>query len=97
MNCQHRGLQQLEEVQYKDGIRIFYDQEADVLYVTRGEPEYTDYVEYNDDVILRFEPGTKRLVGFTLIDFSQHFAKQKPDISLPFEIDFQVHEEMRLA
>ena len=30
----------------KDGLKIVYDQEADVLYVTRGQPEYTDYVEY---------------------------------------------------
>ncbi|MBI1929861.1 DUF2283 domain-containing protein [Candidatus Poribacteria bacterium] len=79
----------------KNGFKISYDPEADVLYVTRGELEYTDYVEYAENVILRFEPGTKRLVGFTLIDFSQHFAQQKPDIRLPFESDFQVHEEMR--
>ena len=84
-------------IRNKDGIKIFYDQEADVLYVTRGEPEYTDYVEYSEDVILRFEPGTKRLVGFTLIDFSLHFAQQKPDISLPFAVDFQVYEEMNLG
>ena len=30
----------------KDGLKIVYDQEADVLYVTQGQPEYTDYVEY---------------------------------------------------
>ena len=64
----------------KDGIKIFYDQEADVLYVTRGHLEYTDYVEHSDDVILRFDPENKRLVGFTIIDFSQHFAKKESDI-----------------
>ena len=61
----------------KDGLKIVYDQEADVLYVTRGQPEYTDYVEYADDLILRFHPETKQLVGFTLVDFSQHFAKKR--------------------
>ena len=79
----------------KNGFKISYEPEADVVYVTRGEPEYTDYVEYTENVILRFEPGTKRLVGFTLIDFSQHFAQHKPDFNLPFEIDFQVHEERK--
>lgn len=74
----------------RDALKISYDQEADVLYVTSGEPEYTDYVEYTSDVILRFLPGTKKLVGFTLIDFSRHFAKKKPDISFPFAVDFQV-------
>ena len=58
-------------IRSKDGIKIFYDREADVLYVTRGKPEYTDYVEHSDDVILRLEPETKQLVGFTIIDFLQ--------------------------
>ncbi len=60
----------------KDRLKIAYDREADVLYVTKGTPEHTDYVEYTEDVILRFHPETKQLVGFTLIDFSQHFAQK---------------------
>ena len=78
----------------KDRLKIVYDQEADVLYVTRGQPEYTDYVEYADDLILRFHPETKQLVGFTLVDFSQHFAKKDSDITLPFGVDFQMHGEL---
>lgn len=38
----------------KNQFNIVYDHDADVLYVTRGQPEYTDYVEYADDLILRF-------------------------------------------
>ena len=78
----------------KDKLKITYDREADVLYLTQGTPDYTDYVEYTDDIILRFHPETKQLVGFTLIDFSQHFAEKGSDIVLPFEIDFQMHEEV---
>ena len=62
-------------IRNKDGMKIFYDREADVLYATRGKPEYSDYVEHSDDVILRLDPETKQLIGFTIIDFSQHFAK----------------------
>ena len=64
----------------ESGIKIVYDSEADVLYVTRGKREYTDYVEHSEDVILRFEPETKRLIGITIIGFSQHFGKA--DLSL---------------
>ncbi|MDE0087208.1 MAG: DUF2283 domain-containing protein [Candidatus Poribacteria bacterium] len=78
----------------KDELKIVYDREADVLYVTRGQPEYTDYVEYADDLILRFHPGTKQLVGFTLVDFSRHFAKNESDIALPFGVDFHMHGEL---
>jgi uncharacterized protein YuzE len=56
-------------------MKIVYDSEADVLYVTRGTPEYTDYVEHSEDVILRLDPDTKRLVGITIIDFSRYFEK----------------------
>ena len=81
-------------IRNKDGIKIFYDREADVLYVTRGKPEYTDYVEHSDDVILRLDPETKQLIGFTIIDFSQHFAKQESEITLPFGIEFQMYERV---
>ena len=81
-------------IRNKDGMKIFYDREADVLYVTRGKPEYTDYVEHPDDVILRLDPDTKQLIGFTIIDFSQHFAKQESDITLPFGIEFQMYERV---
>ena len=78
-------------------MKVVYDSEADVLYVTRDTPEYTDYVEYSDDVILRLDPETKRLVGFTIIDFSQYFAKQESDIALPFGIDFQLDADLSLS
>ena len=47
-----------------------------------GHRKFTDYVEHSDDVILRLDPKTKRLIGFTIIDFSQHFAEQESDITL---------------
>ncbi len=53
------GVTEMSNHQSK--IKIFYDQEVDVLYVTRGNPEYTDYVEYAEDIILRFHPETKEL------------------------------------
>lgn len=80
----------------KDRLKIVYDREADVLYVTKGTPKHTDYVEYTEDVILRFHPETKQLVGFTLIDFSEHFAQKDSDIALPFGADFHVHAVPRV-
>ena len=78
-------------------IRIFYDREVDVLYVTQGNPEHTDYVEYAEDIILRFHPETKELVGFTLIDFSCHFANKESALSLPFNIDFHMSDTVDIS
>ncbi len=58
-----------------DKMKIFYDREGDVLYITHGEPEFADYIEHSEDIILRLDPDTKRLVGVTIIDFSRHFEK----------------------
>ena len=63
------------------GMKVVYDGEADVLYVNRDTPEYTDYVEHSEDVILRLDPDTKRLVGVTIIGFSQHFGKANLSLS----------------
>ena len=81
----------------KDRLKIVYDREADVLYVTKGTPEHTDYVEHTEDIILRFHPETKQLVGFTLIDFSEHFAQQDSNIALPFGVDFHVDAVQRAS
>jgi len=77
----------------KYDFRMFYDIEADVLYVTKGHPQYTDYVEYNENIILRFHPDTKELVGFTIIDFSTAFRTGK-DFQLPFGVHFEVEESI---
>ena len=80
-------------IRRKDRMEIFYDREADILYVTCGTPEFTYYVEHSEDVILRLDPETKRLIGFTIIDFSHHFAKQEADITLPFGVESQMYEQ----
>lgn len=65
----------------ENGMKIVYDGEADVLYITCGTPKYTEYIEYSEDVILRLDPDTKRLVGVTVIDFSRHFEKVDLNLS----------------
>ena len=65
----------------ESGIKIVYDGEADVLYVTRGTPKYTEYIEHSEDVILRLDPDTKRLIGITIIGFSQHIGKANLSLS----------------
>ena len=65
----------------ENGMKIIYDDEADVLYVTFGTPKYTEYIEHSEDVILRLDPDTKRLVGITIIGFSRHFGKTNLGLS----------------
>jgi len=70
-------------------LKISYDKEADVLYVSLGHPEYTLYTEIGPDLILRLDPETHEVVGFTIIDFAQHFAYNEPSsLQIPLTATF---------
>jgi uncharacterized protein YuzE len=44
-----------------------YDTEADVLYLSMGEPQAAVGVDIGDGVVLRYDEGRKELVGLTLL------------------------------
>ncbi len=72
----------------KSKLNFLYDQGADVLYVSKGHPVYSDYVELNDDIILRLDPATQEVVGFTIVDFVGRFTKQGLPLSVPLNVTF---------
>ena len=66
-------------------IKYFYDKEADVFYFSDGIPRASDEtVEAKEDVLLRINPRTKRIRGFTLINASHRAQSAKIPSSLPF-------------
>ena len=50
-----------------------YDREADVMYLSIGQPQKAKTIELTDDFLLRLSPQTGKVVGLTIIDFSKHF------------------------
>jgi uncharacterized protein YuzE len=50
---------------------IHYDPEADVLYVSFGEPKPAEGIDIGDGTILRVEPMSRKILGFTILDFSK--------------------------
>jgi uncharacterized protein YuzE len=44
-----------------------YDAENDVLYLLVGEPKDAEGEETPEGHVLRFEPGTRRIVGLTVL------------------------------
>ncbi len=68
-------------------MHYFYDKEADVFYFSTGAPKAADItVEAGDDVLLRLEPKTKRVRGFTLINASKRLSSKRPGYVLPFSL-----------
>ncbi|MBI5033505.1 MAG: DUF2283 domain-containing protein [Chloroflexi bacterium] len=64
-------------------MRLLYDREAEVLYISIGHPEFTDYEQVGENLILRHDPKTGRIVGFTIIDFAARFAQKESPLSVP--------------
>lgn len=65
-----------------NGIKINYDQEADVLYVSFGGSEHVTGVELADNILLRLDTGkasgtAPRAVGLTFVSFSRMMAHYK--------------------
>ena len=81
----------------KDELNFLYDHSADVLYVSKGHPVYTDYVELNDDLILRLDPQTREVVGFTIVDFVGRFSKDALPLRVPLSVTFEQADKKQRA
>lgn len=56
-----------------------YDEEADVLYLSVGEPYPALGMDIGEGVILRYDEVKKEVVGLTLIGLRQRLLKQLAD------------------
>lgn len=68
-------------------ITVAYDKEADVLYMSEGEPKEAICQMLDDGVIIRKDPSTKEIIGFTIVDFISNFSKSIPQ-SIPIRASF---------
>ncbi len=66
-------------------MQIAYDREADVLYLTVGEPRPAISREVGDDVLLRVDAETGEVVGMTILNLSTRDSLEK----LPVRVDLQ--------
>lgn len=70
-------------------ITVSYDKDADVLYLSEGQPRKTICQILKDGIVVRRNPKTKKVVGFTIVDFISHFSKAKPQ-SIPISARFSL-------
>ena len=53
-------------------IRLTYEPEADILYITFGQPTAATGYQLSDQILLRVDPETQRVAGLTILNFSVH-------------------------
>ena len=63
-------------------IRITYDPEGDILYITVGQPAGATGYQLSDQILLRVNPRTEEIAGLTIFNFSVH-AHTAHEIPLP--------------
>jgi uncharacterized protein YuzE len=55
----------------KENLNWEYDEEADVLYISIGEPEKAVGVDIGEGAIVRYKEDTGEVVGLTLIGMKE--------------------------
>lgn len=71
-------------------LNLFYDSDADVLYFSKGQPSANDISdEASDEVIIRRNPKTLKITGFTILNFSRKSKEAPRSLKLPVEVDFK--------
>ena len=51
------------------GLNMAYDNQADVLYISLGNPRKAITTEMGEGNLIRKNPKTKEIIGITIIDF----------------------------
>jgi uncharacterized protein YuzE len=53
-------------------VRITYDPEGDILYLTFGQPIAATGYQLSDQILLRVDPKTQNAAGLTIFNYSMH-------------------------
>ncbi len=69
-------------------IMFWFDKKGDVLDISIGKPQKALSKEVGEDVIVRMDPKTKEVVGFTILNFTKRFKnlKRTKRIDLPLKV-----------
>jgi len=57
-------------------IMFFYDKDGDIMDISLGKPKVAVSEEVYDDIVVRIDPHSKEIVGFTIINFVNVFLKR---------------------
>ncbi|KAF5411325.1 MAG: DUF2283 domain-containing protein [Euryarchaeota archaeon] len=63
-------------------LRMFFDKKGDSLDISLGEPREAISREIGDDILMRIDPETDEVLGFTILNFEKRFERTKIEIFL---------------
>lgn len=75
----------------KANIQYSFDREADVLYLSKGDPlPDVESEEVGDDIIIHRDRITGDVVGFTVLNFLKRAGEGLDKVTLPLEASFKL-------
>lgn len=74
-------------------MKFFYDQKGDVLYISIGSPKKAISKEVEDDILIRVDPKTEEVVGFTILNFIERFSDERKERTVPVKAQFHIINE----
>ncbi len=73
-----------------EALRFAYDKTADVLDISVGRPKRAISREVQDDVFVRLDPKTHKVIGFSIINFTAWLKDSNAARPLPVTGSFSL-------
>jgi len=72
-------VEALKILEKPDSLRWDYDEEADVLYLSIGEPKPAVGVDIGEGIVVRYDESEKQIIGITLTGLRERVLKNLPN------------------
>lgn len=67
-------------------IMFFYDKDNDIMDISFGKPKVAISEEVDEDIVVRIDPNSREILGFTIINFANVFLKRFTTKEKPIEL-----------
>lgn len=74
-------------------LRFAYDKKADILDISLGRPKKALSREVEDDFFVRFDPKTKKVIGFSILNFEKWFKSLDDYRLIPMSAEFSMAQK----
>lgn len=69
-------METLKLQERRSNLNWDYDAEADVLYISLGEPRIAEGIDIGEGIIVRISPQNNEVVGLTIIGLSKRVMER---------------------
>ncbi len=68
-------MEEIKILDKKENLNWNYDEEADVLYISIGEPQKALGIDIGEGAVVRYKEETKEVVGLTLLGVKERLLR----------------------